>query len=187
MDKKKLIGTIVGVIAFIALIAGATFAWFTYNITLNKAGYNFTSANFSIVYGHGADITGVKMFATEPTTSDIGTGAANGNVDITAKTTGSVTGTFKIYLNINSGSNANIISKGALKYAICEGSTTIAATSHKGTVSGTSPILLMTYNNLDTTQKTFHVYLYLDATKVDQTLDGAQFSGYISASAEQTH
>ena len=56
MEKKKLIGIIVGVIAFIALIGGATFAWFTYNITLNNAGYNFTSSNFSIVYDKGSNI-----------------------------------------------------------------------------------------------------------------------------------
>ena len=29
MNKKKLIGTIIGVVAFAALIAGATYAWLT--------------------------------------------------------------------------------------------------------------------------------------------------------------
>ena len=183
MEKKKLIGTIIGVIAFIALIAGATFAWFTYSITLNKAGYNFTSSNFSIVYGHGTDITGIKMLSAEPST--ITTGAANGEVTLSAKTTGTITGTMTVYLNVTAGST--IITKQALKYIMCVDTTTVSASCTKNTVTVNNNVATLGTVPVNSTLKNIHVMLWLDAAKVDQSLDGTSFSGYISASAEQTH
>ena len=50
MDKKKLIGTIIGVTMFAALIAGATFAWLTFNATITEGTYNAASMNFLVDY-----------------------------------------------------------------------------------------------------------------------------------------
>ena len=43
MDRKKLIGTIIGVIFFVALIAGATFAWLTFNANVTNGNYNVST------------------------------------------------------------------------------------------------------------------------------------------------
>ena len=184
MEKKKLIGTIIGVIAFIALIAGATFAWFTYNITLNNAGYNFTSSNFSIVYDKGSNITGIKMLSAEPST--ITTGAENGEVTLSARTTGTITGTMTVYLNVTTG--LPIINKQALKSIMCVDSTDVTSSFTKGTVTVTNNVATLGTVPVNSTLKNIYVMLWLDATKVDETLDGTngQFSGYISASATQT-
>ncbi len=189
MNKKKFIGTVIGVIAFIALIAGATFAWYTYNITLNKAGYNFTSSNFSIVYGHGDAITGVKIYSGEPTASNF-TGATDGKVDITAKTTGSIAGKMSIYLYVDAATTDTLITSGALKYAVCEGSTTIANTSYKGTIQNATVSNVEGKQNViaanipvNTTSKTFHVYIWLDAATYDGA--GGSFTGHIGATATQ--
>ena len=53
MDTKKTIGAVVGVIAFIALIAGATFAWFTASATVTNATYNGTVCSYSLTVTGG--------------------------------------------------------------------------------------------------------------------------------------
>ena len=44
MDKKKIIGTIIGVLMFGALIAGATFAWFTDDPSADATGLSIKAA-----------------------------------------------------------------------------------------------------------------------------------------------
>ena len=61
MDKKKLIGTIIGVVAFGALIAGATYAWLTYNATITNGNYLLSSMNFSVVYTKGTAVSAVPI------------------------------------------------------------------------------------------------------------------------------
>lgn len=201
MDRKKLIGTIIGVVAFIILVAGATFAWFTYDITLNKSGYNFISKNFSIVYDKGTAITAVPTFASDPVIADF-TGNG-GNINVSAKTvSGSLDGTFNLYLFINTvGQNATpaaVISSGIIKYAVCVGNQTIANATYKGRINSTTAesiqensvevykrVTLVNGDSVTSSQKDYHVYIWLDAAAIDSTTSGLSFSGYIGASATQ--
>lgn len=198
MDKKKLIGTIIGVIAFGALIAGATFALLSYNIVLNNATYNFTSKNFSIVYNHGSDITGAKTYDETPTTADF-TGPTDGKVDITASTVAnSLNGVMAIYIFINSSTPSQVLTSGAVKYAVIEdgSSYTLSTTPYKGNLDSSSLTVenegykkeIITNISVTSTPKTYHVYIWVDGTLVDDTFpDEAQFSGYIGATAVQVH
>ena len=61
MDKKKLIGTIIGVAMFAALIAGATFAFLSFTATVTNSTYNGTSMNFLVDYTKGTAITGLPQ------------------------------------------------------------------------------------------------------------------------------
>lgn len=62
MNTKKIIGTIIGVILFIALIAGATFAWLTFGTILNEEGLNTgTSMNFLVDYTKGTAINDIPI------------------------------------------------------------------------------------------------------------------------------
>ena len=60
MEKHKVIGTIVGVLAFIALIAGLTYAWYTWQNT-NNTNISFTVGGVDITFDAGADITSSKL------------------------------------------------------------------------------------------------------------------------------
>ncbi len=62
MDKKKLIGTIIGVAMFAALIAGATFAFLSFNATVTTATYNGKTMNFIVDYTKGTAITYIPQF-----------------------------------------------------------------------------------------------------------------------------
>ena len=70
MDKKKLIGTIIGVIMFAALIAGATFAWLTIAASITNGNYTASTKNFIVNYTSGTAVDTLNILST-PTTNDI--------------------------------------------------------------------------------------------------------------------
>ena len=67
MNKKKvkkfileILGTIIGVLAFIALVAGISFAWFSWQSSNNTL-VSFTVGGVDITFDAGADITSSKL------------------------------------------------------------------------------------------------------------------------------
>ena len=60
MEKHKLIGTIIGVIAFVALIAGVTYAWYTWQSS-DRTNVTFTVDGVDITFDAGSDITSSKL------------------------------------------------------------------------------------------------------------------------------
>ena len=60
MEKRKVLGTIIGVLAFIALIAGISFAWFSWQSSNNTL-VSFTVEGVDITFDAGADITSSKL------------------------------------------------------------------------------------------------------------------------------
>lgn len=77
MNTKKLIGTILGVILFAALIAGATFAWLSGDVTVNNTQtLDAAITNFVIDYSNGNHIT--KLPIVDSTKAKAGT-VANTN------------------------------------------------------------------------------------------------------------
>ena len=82
MDKKKFIGTIVGVIFFVALIAGATFAWLTFNASVTNGNYAGSTLNFTYNYTTGTDVTKINILTATPARNAITAGT--GYVALTA-------------------------------------------------------------------------------------------------------
>lgn len=82
MDKKKFIGTIVGVIFFVALIAGATFAWLTFNANVNNGNYAGSTLNFTYNYTTGNKVESINILSATPARNAITAGA--GYVALTA-------------------------------------------------------------------------------------------------------
>ena len=176
MDKKKLIGTIIGVVAFAALIAGATYAWLTQNATIINGTYNVGTMNFSVTYVKGTDVTNVPA-QSAPTTSNTRSLNVKAN-----KVSGSAPGNLTIYLNTSS----TTLAAGALNYAVCVGtcsSTDLTTAANKGTVSGTGKLAILSNTPLTASATTYNVYLWLDPSKVS---GGETYSGFISAEAKQT-
>ena len=188
MDKKKLIGAIIGVIAFGALIAGATFAWLTQNATIANGNYNnIGTMNFSVAYTKGTALTAVPILSS-PTTNGANPAA---HLDVKAnKVSGSAPGNLTIYLNTENATSSALLTKGVLKYAVCVDACTstdltAVAASNKGTITATGKKALLT-TPLTSSQTTYNVYFWLDSSLVDGTVSGAHYEGYISAEAVQT-
>ena len=174
MDTKKTIGAVVGVIAFIALIAGATFAWFTASAAVTNATYNGTVCSYSLA------VTGGNINTTLPLASSTASSAyhyskthdtigAQGVMStVTAKLanacSASSAGTATIKATISSGASTNC----PLSYAVFSGSTTdFSGTALKtGTITGTAAVDLITTSTLTTTDQTYKIWLYLDGDKI---------------------
>lgn len=175
MDKKKLIGSIIGVMAFIALVAGATYAWVTMNASVVNGTYTIGTMNFSVKYLKGSDVTSVPALST-PTTSTAR------SLSVTANKT-DAPGNLTIYLNTSS----TTLASGALNYAVCIGpcsKTDLTQATYKGTVSGTGKLPILSNTELTASATTYYIYFWLDPAKVS---GGENYSGFISAEAEQTH
>ncbi len=187
MDKKKLIGTIVGVAAFVALIASATYAWLTATATVENGTLNTGSRNFVINYTKGTDLsdlpirtytTAAAVTAGDPATITVKAGKA-----LSTTPPGNLTLTL-----VTSSDAAGVVSAGALKYAVKAGSgsvtapQTVTSNSQALVLSGTSTT---TYKLTSTTQVNFIVYVWLDTEKVTGSMAGKAYSGYIQATASQ--
>lgn len=192
MNKKKLIGTIIGVAMFAALIAGATFAWLTFNATVVNGTYNATSENFVINYAGGTDITQMLDIQSTPTVSNV-----SKIIKVSAyRATTSSTGT--LYLKLTSDSTDTLTTGSVIKYAVCSatsststnctgnltsGSTGVLAT---GAVDKTGEITLYSTNNIPTSQTYYWIYFWIDAATFTNSHIGQSYSGYVHASATQS-
>ena len=186
MNKKKVIGMIIGVIAFAILVAGATYAWLVSQASVTNGTYNLGTMNFTINYTKGTDVGSVPILSS-PTTN--GDNPAASLAVVASRTNLSAPGNITIYLNTDS-STGGLLASGALNYAICAGacsSTDLTAVpaANSGTITATGKKALMTAP-LTTTPTTYNVYFWLDSAIVDSEVIGSTYSGYISAEAVQT-
>ena len=209
MNIKKLIGTIIGVAAFAALIAGATFAWISATATINGAVFSDISKEFIIDYSKSNDVSGFKEirngYATiasiTSATSANETGDAWAAVTASKRATVAPANSFKIKLKVNE----NSFTTKAVAWALCQNdcpSNTVLATISSGTATcgqgvtncGTiiqqnnQDILLyddtITFNTdaaVGTT--TYNIYFWIDS---DTSNSAGNFSGYIYAEASQS-
>lgn len=179
MDKKKLIGTIIGVTMFAALIAGATFAFLEFTANVTNATYNGSTMNFLVDYTRGTDITDAPQLVTATPST------AKSLVVKAAKHEGSPNGNITIRLNTTS--TDALTTDGIVNYAICRGecTTDFSAAKKKAAVTASGTIDLYT-EPLEETAVSYYVYFWLDAAKLTTDHVGKTYSGNISAIATQT-
>ena len=176
MSNKKLIGTIIGVIAFAVLISGATFAWLTYSVNVTGGTYNGASTNFVVNYTKGTDISDVPIL-TSPTVSTARSLVVSAN-----KTSTSVDGTLSIKLTTTS--SDMLTTSGAIKYKPCQGECA-DLTSNVGTVTASGTVEIFS-GALQSSATSYYVYFWIDAATFSNDHVGKTYSGYISAEAQQT-
>jgi hypothetical protein len=214
MDTKKLIGTIIGVVAFAALIAGATYAWLSVNATVNNTVFNnATSKNFTFTYSGSNTIGGFKQLTVANSTKDNITSAADattagdGWAAVTASKGANTpkAGIFRLKLNITT----NTITTNSVVYAVCKGPCpdTALVTAISGTTAtcsndsavvacGVVPALSNTAINLydDTStfnvngavsSTTYNIYFWLNSATIANEDLSKSFIGSISAQASQ--
>lgn len=205
MDNKKLIGTIVGVIGFVALIAGATFAWLSVTATVNNQFVGGTK-NFIINYGKGTDIgtsTNKVLQLRNPTKSQVTTGKTT----VTAAKTERDAPASHFILTLNLTTNTFVTD--SVIYAACKTSacptTALATVAANGTITcGTgvtcgkithgSKTAINVYDDTTTfntdaavDSTSYDVYLWIDSVLLsnEDMNASASIAGNISASATQ--
>lgn len=185
MDKRKLIGTIIGVLMFALLIVGATFAWLVLSANVTNSTANGTTLKYTVNYGKGNDVIELPYLENGTTTT------AN-EITLTAqRPEGSLADNIKIYISTNADESDDILStSGAIKYVICEtecDETFYGNTINSLTTESTVEIFSGNLGTQDEPNKihTYKIYLWIDATIIGVEHLNKQYSGYIHADSTQ--
>ena len=180
MDKKKLIGTIIGVAMFAALIAGATFAYLSFTATVTNTIGTANTIQFIVDYTQGTDVTNLPMLQNSAATP-----SNTPHLVVKAKKNAkSADGKVTIYLN-SLASSSDFVSASAVKAYACKGACTSFTSGNIKTATSNKITLYTDSEKLTSSDTSYYVYFWLDAEKItNQHLD-KKYEGYISASATQ--
>ncbi len=204
---SKLIGSIVGIVLFIALVAGLTYAYYTWSS--DKINVTDTSTCFNVDYVKGQNITSanLKLFDEKQVKKEnnqitVYEGMAVTNVAAGIKSGCNIDGTLNIKLVVDKLSDSYTStgdSKGALKYAVAEYSSStdsnVSASSLKGktfTVVASGSIDSKGTKTLhsvdlpkDNTKKEYLIIFYVDGPSSHNNSQNAEVSMKIEAEAVQ--
>lgn len=202
-NKKKLIGTVIGVIFFVILIAGATFAWLTYTANVNNGVYNTTTMNFLVNYQGGTDISSLPMYSGDVSASTFSAGSISPITVQASKQ--NLDGTLYLKLHTNSGTEANatdsnlLADAGCIKYAVCvgtacSGASTTPFSQITGVTTGVLDSTNFDTNNdiviyegpLTSTTTNYNIYLWIDNELITNDEIGLTYQGYVHAFAVQS-
>ena len=202
MEKnKKLI--VLGVLALILIISGITYAILTW--TSSKINIGLTSNCFTIDYTKGNDIANasIKALNESDLINDnkftIKEGIALTYANIGIKSTCTIEGYGSLYLNVTTLSSAFSTgnSKGALKYAVLDNTSTTSTVTvasllnqqfnivSKGSITNTGKITLLTKQLSNTKLNKYLIVIYADVSKIANDAMDASFNGTVSADANQ--
>ena len=202
MEKnKKLI--VLGVLALILIVSGITYAILTW--TSSKINIGLTSNCFTIDYTKGNDIANasIKALNESDLISDnkftIKEGIALTYANIGIKSTCTIEGYGSLYLNVTTLSSAFSTgnSKGALKYAVLDNTSTTSTVTvasllnqqfnivSKGSITSTGKITLLTKQLSNTKLNKYLIVIYADVSKIANDAMDASFNGTVSADANQ--
>ena len=202
MEKnKKLI--VLGVLALILIISGITYAILTW--TSSKINIGLTSNCFTIDYTKGNDIANasIKALNESDLISDnkftIKEGIALTYANIGIKSACTIEGYGSLYLNVTTLSSAFSTgnSKGALKYAVLDNTSTtntvtVASLLNQqfnivstGSITNTGKITLLTKQLSNTKLNKYLIVIYADVSKIANDAMDASFNGTVSADANQ--
>lgn len=202
MEKnKKLI--VLGVLALILIISGITYAILTW--TSSKINIGLTSNCFTIDYTKGNDIANasIKALNESDLISDnkftIKEGIALTYANIGIKSTCTIEGYGSLYLNVTTLSSAFSTgnSKGALKYAVLDNTSTTSTVTvasllnqqfnivSTGSITSTGKITLLTKQLSNTKLNKYLIVIYADVSKIANDAMDASFNGTVSADANQ--
>ena len=202
MEKnKKLI--VLGVLALILIISGITYAILTW--TSSRVNIGLTSNCFTIDYTKGNDIANasIKALNESDLISDnkftIKEGIALTYANIGIKSTCTIEGYGSLYLNVITLSSAFSTgnSKGALKYAVLDNTSTASTITvasllnqqfnivSKGSITSTGKITLLTKQLSNTKLNKYLIVIYANVSKIANDAMDASFNGTVSADANQ--
>lgn len=181
MTKKKMYIMISGVIVFILLISGITYAAYTWAATGDNIGAE--AICFNIDYTKGADI-GSNENKEKLNIGKVYTDGLSTTVKMKINSNCNITGKGTIYLNTSEETSDYLIDNSMLNYQVLVGTTEVA----NGVVSQKGSSII--YENFDVTasEKSITVYIWISGENVnDGNLNNvlkAVYKGTVSAKAE---
>ena len=202
--KKQKLLIVLGLTLFILIGSGLTYAGLMW-ATSNPINIGLTSGCFEINYTPGGAINNANVEVMNESTLisnnkfTITEGIALTYANIGIKSTCTVKGYGSLYLNVTSLSSAFTTgsSKGSLKYAILNNTSSVSTPSvtnlkgqsfdivKTGTITSTGTVNILTKQLSNTSQNKYLIVFYIDGSKIGNDVIGASFAGNISADAHQ--
>ncbi len=202
--KRQKILIVLGLTLFILIGSGLTYAGLMW-ATSNPINIGLTSGCFEINYTPGGTINNANVEVMNESTLisnnkfTITEGIALTYANIGIKSTCTVKGYGSLYLNVTNLSNAFTTgsSKGSLKYAILNNTSSVSTPSvsslkgqsfdivKKGIITSTGTINILNKKLSNTSQNKYLIVFYIDGSKIGNDVIGASFAGNISADAHQ--
>ena len=199
--RKKLI--ILGIVLGVLLVSGITYAILTW--TSSKINIGLTSNCFTIDYTKGNDIANasIKALSENDLISNnkftIKEGIALTYANIGIKSTCTIEGYGSLYLNVTTLSDAFITgnSKGALKYAVLNNTSTTSTITvasllnqsfdivSSGSITSVGKLKLLTEQLSNNKLNKYLIVIYADESKIANDAVSASFNGTVSADANQ--
>lgn len=196
MKKEKTIGVIIGIIVFIAIVAGLTYAWFVWQSEATTIGGSTTF--FDVDYIGGAAINNNELASSIDKS-----GGASTEVVIKKKN-GSIDGVATLTLNITTlTQNADSLSEygeidfSAIKWEVYKSINSESPYTYsdipgwtgtlqgKGTTTGTT-LALFDNETLSDNNVAYKIYIWADAELSTNAYIGTNLVSYITASAVQS-
>ena len=202
--KKQKLLIVLGLTLFILIGSGLTYAGLMW-ATSNPINIGLTSGCFEINYTPGGAINNANVEVMNESTLisnnkfTITEGIALTYANIGIKSTCTVKGYGSLYLNVTNLSSAFTTgsSKGSLKYAILNNTSSVSTPSvtnlkgqsfdivKTGTITSTGTVNILTKQLSNTSQNKYLIVFYIDGSKIGNDVIGASFAGNISADAHQ--
>ena len=202
--KKQKLLIVLGLTLFILIGSGLTYAGLMW-ATSNPINIGLTSGCFEINYTPGGAINNANVEVMNESTLisnnkfTITDGIALTYANIGIKSTCTIEGYGSLYLNVTSLSSAFTTgsSKGSLKYAILNNTSSVSTPSvtnlkgqsfdivKTGTITSTGTINILNKKLSNTSQNKYLIVFYIDGSKIGNDVIGASFAGNISADAHQ--
>ena len=152
-DKSRLLGTILGIVIFILIVAGFTYA--ALNWRSGKVNLGITSGCFDIYYDKGQDISGQLNPSSSYTDGLFAT------IKINIKNSCTTNGTGTLYLETLSTTSSNLYRTGLLNYQVVKDG---IATNLKGNITKSGEIALDigTLTKASSASTTYKIYVWVD-------------------------
>ena len=183
MDKQKMYGTIIGIMAFIALIVGITLAYWSWASTVEqKTMITFTVASgFTCSADGGGDITSNDV-SLAPAACTNSMYAIQREVKVNTTQDAGTTIYLDMWLHVNSIS-ANLTGTSNFKYALttssegCTAGTVVSSGNFSGVAQNDDIKILSSKEYQSTTSNdTYYLYIWLDSTETDNATQNGTFS-----------
>ena len=178
MEKRKVLGTIIGVLAFIALIAGISFAWFSWQSSNNTL-VSFTVGGVDITFDAGADITSSKLRPVSTKEVGVSKGYA---VKKTITASSPLTAYLNLYLTLETLPDG--LKHESFIWELYKGSDLVGKGNFKNSNQG-DKITIASSQKITNTTSTYDLYIWIDGNNYanPETMQNQTFKFVLSADA----
>lgn len=178
MEKHKVIGTIVGVLAFIALIAGLTYAWYTWQNT-NNTNISFTVGGVDITFDAGQDITSSKLRPVSTKEYGVENEYA---IEKTITASSPVTAYLNLYLTLETLPTG--LKDESFKWELYKNTSLVNSGNFKNNNQG-DKITIAANQEITSTTSTYKLYIWIDGANYSnpETMKNQTFKFILNADA----